>query len=201
GLGGRGRGSAAARDGKRGKPMSSNRDTSRRAAVPSPCTIEPLEPREFLSATTVLAGLRPLADWPAHVLHSHAVHADMGPSLVVGGKKPVMADPGPNILGEWVGKYTQNITRAEASGGVTFTIKHNQSFTGTFDTSGIAGKSGVSTVTVVRNRQFLVIVKLPGRTQVSLAGVVTSDGSMITGRYSVEGPRQWTTGVFTFKRP
>lgn len=167
----------------------------------SACVVESLEARQFLSATTVLASLRPLAEWPAHVRHQVAAVHEMGPRLVVGSsvKKKTKAAPAqPSLLGVWSGNFTDNSTRAVSVGSIDFHTQRKQSFVGAFNMSAVAGNNGVSAVTLQSNRRFLVVLKLPGKQQMSMAGNLTVDGKSIIGRYSVEGARsKWSTGVFT----
>ena len=162
------------------------------------CAIEELEDRRLFSAATVLAALRPLAAWPTyvhHVGHGLGVHA----TPRVGSLAPVV-NAGPNIIGLWTGTFTRNSDRLTVPGGVTFASQHNSSFTGVFDVASVAGQNVLSTVTVIKSRAFPVMLKLAGKGQMSLAGVVTSDLSMIIGRWSVQKASGWTTGIFAFTR-
>lgn len=209
------------------------------------CTIETLEDRRLLSATTVLASLRPLAAWPTHD-RQPAVEVP----LAVGAKKaakqaakqdklakkadqkqgitpaPIPVDPSAispssptveltpkekqlltianksavDLLGTWSGTFTRNQDRALLNGSITFNVQKKDIATGTFDVSGIAGQSVVSTVTVGKSRDFLAMLKLSGGGQVSLAGAVTSDQKSIIGRWSVQTKAGWTTGIFELKK-
>lgn len=137
----------------------------------------------------------PLAAQHAHH-HGHGVHATPRVGKVV---PRVTNQTGPDILGAWSGTFTYNTNRKVVTGSFTLNSRHNDSFTGIFDTTAIGGMSILSTVTVTKNRAFNAVLK-SGKTQVSIAGVVTSDIKHINGRWSVESGKGWYTGVFTLSR-
>ena len=64
----------------------------------------------------------------------------------------------------------------------------------------LGGGMNVSTVNVTKNRAFNVVVKISGKQQVSIAGVVQSDLKAITGRWSFQSSKGWVTGIFRFER-
>jgi hypothetical protein len=172
------------------------RSSARQLAGHRACVIETLESRQLLSAATVWASLRPLPAWPVRH-HHHGVHAS---PKVGAAPKVKTGETGPDILGTWAGAYTSNTTFKISPGAITLSTRHKDSFTGVFDTTSIGGGQLLSTVTVTKNRAFLCVLKTAPRTQVSLAGTVTSDGKQIIGRWSVQSVRGFTTGVFKFER-
>jgi hypothetical protein len=161
------------------------------SAVATPSVVEALETRELFSAATVWQSLI-----PHPTPHHHGVHASPKVGAVL---KRIVKETGPDILGAWSGTFQFNASRQIVDGSFTLTSRHNDSFTGMFDTTAIGGANVLSTVTVGKNRAFNAVLKA-GKKQVSIAAVVTSDLKHITGRFSVETSKGWATGVFTLSR-
>jgi hypothetical protein len=169
--------------------------------------IETLEGRQMMSATPVHAAVHVGATpaKPAIVVAAKPV-AKVTPVV----KPKVTALPaylpatgvikGANVIGGWTGTMRLDGTKVDNAFSVNFTFQRGVAATGTFNMGATMNNQVVvSTMVFSLHNNVRVLFATPSL-MAGMTGALSSNGKMLTGRFSFNTSHGWQTGMFTLTR-
>jgi hypothetical protein len=167
--------------------------------------IETLEGRQMMSVAP-------------HPVSVHAAAVAAKPAIVVPVKaaaKPVVAPKasafptyvpstgpikGPNVVGTWTGSMRLDGTKVDNAFTVTFVFQRGVAATGSFNMGVTMGNQVVtSTMVFSLHNNVRVLVATPSL-NAGLTGALSTNGKVLSGRFSFNSAKGWQTGMFTLTR-
>ena len=107
---------------------------------------------------------------------------------------------GPNVVGTWTGSMRVDGTNVDNAFTVTFVFQRGVAATGTFNTGVTMGNQVVtSTMVFSLHNNVRVLIATPSL-NAGLTGALSTNGKVLSGRFSFNSAKGWQTGMFKLTR-
>lgn len=107
---------------------------------------------------------------------------------------------GKNVVGEWTGTMQLDGSKTASAFSIKFAFQRGVAASGTFNLGATMSNQAVtSTMVFDLHNNFRAMVATP-KLAAGFTGAISSNGKMLTGRFSFNSATGWKTGVFTLTR-